>query len=63
MVLLVKLQKGRIWQELGYLKGSVIEPYRYHVVFLWNGVVGDWLSVGTWFGACCAPGARMQHVV
>ena len=33
---------------------------RYHVVLLWDGVVGDWLSVGTWFGTCCAPGARMQ---
>ena len=32
---------------------------RYHVVLLWNGVVGDWLSVGTWFGTCCVPGARM----
>ena len=31
---------------------------RYHVVLLWNGVVGDWLSVGTWFGTCCALGAR-----
>ena len=33
---------------------------RYHVVLLWDGVVGDWLSVGTWFGICCAPGARTQ---
>ena len=32
---------------------------RYHVVLLWDGVVGDWLSVGTWFGTCCVPGARM----
>ena len=33
---------------------------RYHVVLLWSVVVGDWLSVGMWFGACCAPGARRQ---
>ena len=33
---------------------------RYHGVLLWNGVAGDWLSVGTWFGICCAPGAKMQ---
>ena len=32
---------------------------RYHVVLLWNGVVGDWLSVGKWFGTSCAPGAKM----
>ena len=31
---------------------------KYHVVFLWNDVVSYWLSVGTWFGKCCAPGAR-----
>ena len=33
---------------------------RYHVVLLWDGVAGDWLSVGTWFGTCCAPGARTR---
>ena len=33
---------------------------RYHGVPLWNGVAGDWLRVDTWFGTCCAPGARMQ---
>ena len=33
---------------------------RYHGVLLWNGVAGDWLSVGMWFGTCCAPGARMR---
>ena len=33
---------------------------RYHGVFLWNGVIGDWSSVDTWFGTCCAPGVRMQ---
>ena len=32
---------------------------RYHGVLLWNGVAGNWLSVGTWFGTCCAPGAKM----
>ena len=26
---------------------------------MWNGVAGDWLSVGTWFGTYCVPGARM----
>ena len=26
---------------------------------MWNGVAGDWLSVGTWFDTRCAPGARM----
>ena len=26
---------------------------RYHGVLLWNGVAGDWLSMGTWFGTCC----------
>ena len=33
---------------------------RYRGVLLWNGVAGHWLSVGTWFGTCCAPGARMR---
>ena len=33
---------------------------RYHVVLLWNNVVGDWFSVGTWFGTCCDPGARKR---
>ena len=33
---------------------------RYHGVPLWNGVAGDWLWVGTWFGTCCAPGAKMR---
>ena len=32
----------------------------YHVVLLWNCAVGDWLSVDTWLGTCCAPGARMR---
>ena len=31
---------------------------RYHDILLRNDVVSDWLSVGTWFGKCCAPGAR-----
>ena len=32
---------------------------RHQVALLLNGVVGDWLSAGTWFGTCCAPGTRM----
>ena len=36
-----------------------MSPIRYHGVLLWNGVVGDWSSVGTWFGTCCSPDARM----
>ena len=50
-------------QELGYLNGSVIEPYKVSwcpLVDLWNDVAGDLLSVGTWFGTYCAPGIRMQ---
>ena len=43
-------------QELDYLKGIMIEPYKVSWCFLWNGVAGDCLSVGT----CCAPGTTMQ---
>ena len=32
---------------------------KYHGVLLRNDVAGDWLSVGTWFGTCYAPGVRM----
>ena len=32
---------------------------RYHGVILWNGVTVYWSSVGTRFGTCSAPGARM----
>ena len=35
MVLLVQLQKGRILQKHGYLKGSMVEP------LLWNDVKTD----------------------
>ena len=33
---------------------------RYHGVLLWNGVAGNWLSVGTWFGTHCVHGARVR---
>ena len=33
---------------------------RYYGILLWNGVAGDWLSVGMWFGTCYAPGARIR---
>ena len=33
---------------------------RYHGVLLRNGVTAHWLSVGTWFGTCSAPSARMH---
>ena len=32
---------------------------RYHGGFLWDEVIFDWLSVGTWFGTISALGARM----
>ena len=32
---------------------------RHQGVLLWNAVTGDWSSVGTCFGICCAPGTRM----
>ena len=38
----------------------MIEPYKLSFFLLWNGVVGDCLSVDTWFGTCCAPGLRMR---
>ena len=60
MALVLKLQKRGISRELGYLKGSVVEPYK----VLWCPFVEwcsiDWSSVGTWFGTCSAPGTRIK---
>ena len=49
-----------ILQELGYLKGGVFEPYRYHGVLFLNEISVDWLSVGMWLGTFTSLAARMR---
>ena len=52
--------KGENSTRTRLFKGQRDRAIKYHCVLLWNGVAGDWLSVGMWFGTCCAPGARMR---
>ena len=60
VLLLVKLHEEETLQELGYLNGDVLEPYKVSWCPYVNEMAVDWFSVVIWFGTLSSLSVRMQ---